>query len=267
MRTLAINDETTMFSSAVPIPTIGVLPVNAFLIRGEQPTLVDAGITPEQDDFEAALRALIDPADLRWIVLTHADRDHTGLLMRLLDAAPDARVVTSFVSLGIMSVGSEPIPPERAYLVRDGSTVDIGDRTLRAIRPPLFDNPGTVGFFDPKQNLLFSADCFGAPFASPEGALADDVDDVSADDVAAGQLLWGSVDSPWAHFVDDARFAANVAGFVKDRPDTVLSTHLPPIRGDVDRHVKVLSGLPSSTPVATADQADLEKFLAEMAQP
>jgi glyoxylase-like metal-dependent hydrolase (beta-lactamase superfamily II) len=267
VRTLPINDETTMFSSAVPIPTIGVLPVNAFLVKGEQPTLVDAGITPEADEFDAALRAVVDPADLRWILLTHADRDHTGLLMRLLDAAPDARVVTSFVSVGIMSVGSEPIPPERALLVRDGSTVDIGDRTLRAVRPPLFDNPGTVGFHDPKQNVLFSADCFGAPFASPDGALADDVADVPADDVAAGQLLWGSVDSPWAHFVDDARFAANLAAFVKDGPDTVLSTHLPPIRGDVDRHVANLSRLPSAPPVAPADQADLEKFLAEMGQP
>ena len=27
------------------------------------------------------------------------------------------------------------------------------------MRPPLFDNPGTVGFFDPKQNVLFCADC------------------------------------------------------------------------------------------------------------
>ena len=46
MRALSINAETTMFTSAVPIPIIGVLPVNAYLIRGEQPTLIDAGITP-----------------------------------------------------------------------------------------------------------------------------------------------------------------------------------------------------------------------------
>jgi hypothetical protein len=251
----------------VPIPTIGVLAVNSFLIDGAEPTLIDTGITPEEDEFDAALRAVIDPSALRWIILTHSDRDHTGYLTRLLDAAPDARVIANFITFGVMSVGSQPIPPERALLVRDGSTVDIGDRTLRVIRPPLFDNPGTIGFFDPKQNVLFSSDCFGAPFASPEGALANDVADVDADDVAAGQLLWGSVDSPWVHFVDDARFAANLAAFVQDGPDTVLSTHLPPIRGDVDRHVKTLSGLPSAPPVATADQAELEKFLAEMGHP
>ena len=38
MRALPINAETTMFTSVVPIPTVGNLPVNSFLIRGEEPT-------------------------------------------------------------------------------------------------------------------------------------------------------------------------------------------------------------------------------------
>jgi flavorubredoxin len=175
MRSLAINAETTMFTSVVPIPTVGNLAVNSYLIRGEEPTLVDTGITPEVPEFDVALRELIDPNDIRWIVVTHADRDHVGALARLLTEAPNATVVTSLVTFGIMSVGSEPIPPERAFLVHDGSTRDIGDRTLRAVRPPMFDNPGTLAFFDPKQDILFSADCFGAPFTTPEAALAEDV--------------------------------------------------------------------------------------------
>lgn len=266
MRVLQINPETTMLTAAVSIPTIGVLPVNAYLILGEQPTLIDTGITPEREEFVSALKELIDLRELQWIVVTHADRDHTGALMQLLTEAPNARVVTSFITVGVMSVGAEPIPPERAFLVRDGSTIDIGDRTLSALRPPLFDNPGTLGFFDPKQNVLFSADCFGAPFATAEDALAEDVDAISDDVLTPAQLLWGSVDSPWAHFVEEARFADNLARFVQHGPETVLSTHLPPIRGDLDRHVKTLTMLPSSTPYVTADQAALEAFMAKMAQ-
>jgi len=266
MRVLPINSETTMLTSVVPIPIVGVLPVNAYLILGAEPTLIDSGITPERDEFVAALQELVDPRDLKWIITTHADRDHTGALMQLLDAAPNARVVTSFVSVGTMGVGNEPIPPERALLVRDGSTVDLGDRTLTAVRPPLFDNPGTLAFFDPKQSILFSADCFGAPFNTPEGALAEDVAAIPDDELTPAQMLWGSVDSPWSHFVEEARFADNLARFVQQQPETVLSTHLPPIRGDVDRHVKTLTKLPSSMPYAVPDQAALEAFMAEMAQ-
>ena len=82
MRALPINAETTMFTSVVPIPTVGNLPVNSYLIRGEEPTVIDAGITPEVPDWEMALRELIDPIEIRWIVVTHADRDHVGTLGR-----------------------------------------------------------------------------------------------------------------------------------------------------------------------------------------
>ena len=265
MRALAINAETTMFTSVVPIPTVGNLPVNSYLIRGAEPTVIDTGITPEVPEFDVALREVIDPNDIRWIVVTHADRDHVGALGRLLTEAPNATVVASLVTFGVMSVGSEPIPPERAFLVRDGSTRDIGDRTLRAVRPPMFDNPGTLAFFDPRQNILFSADCFGAPFTTPDGALAEDVAAIPDDELEPAQLLWGSVDSPWAHYVEEPRFADNLNRFLQDRPDKVLGTHLPPIHGNLDRHVKSLTKLPSSPPYVTADQAALEAFMAEMA--
>jgi hypothetical protein len=265
MRALQINPETWMLTSAIPIPTIGVLPINGYVVLGEQPTLIDAGISPERDEYVSAVQEIVSPSDLRWIVVTHADRDHTGALEQLLSLAPDARVVTGFITVGIMSVGVDPIPPERALLVRDGSTVDFGDRTLTASRPPLFDNPGTLAFYDSKQDILFSSDFFGAVFASPDGALTEDVGSTAADELAQAQLLWGSVDSPWAHFVDPAGFGERLKRFVEPRPATVLSTHLPPIRGDLDRHLATLAKLPSSTPYVAPDQAALEAFMAEMA--
>jgi hypothetical protein len=239
--------------------------VNSYLIRGEEPAVIDTGITPEVPEFDVALRDLIAPKDIRWIFVTHADRDHVGALAQLLAEAPNATVVTSLLTFGLMSVGSEPIPHERAFLVHDGSTHDIGDRTMRAVRPPTFDNPGTLAFFDPKQNMLFSADCFGAPLTTAEAALVEDVDAIPDEELTPAQLLWGSVDSPWAHLVEEAPLADNLNRFLRDKPDTGLSTHLPPIHGDLDRHVKTLAKLPSSTPHVTADQAALEAFMATMA--
>lgn len=265
MRVLPINSETTMFTTVVPVPMLGALPVNAYLILGDQPTLIDTGMTPEHEDFLVALKKLIDPQDLQWIVITHGDRDHTGALDQLLAEAPNARVVTSFITVGMMSIGPGPIPPERAFLVRDGSIVDIGDRTLSATRPPLFDNPGTLAFFDPKQSILFSSDCFGAPFASADDALAEDVGTISEDELTRAQVLWGNVDSPWTHEVEETKLAGNLARFVEQHPSTVLSSHLPPIHENLDRHVKTLATLPSSTPFAAPDQAALEAFMAQMA--
>jgi flavorubredoxin len=62
-------------TDVAPIPGPGFLPVNAYLVRAEQPLLVDSGLPTSRPDFLQALWSQIEPADLRWIYLTHPDRD------------------------------------------------------------------------------------------------------------------------------------------------------------------------------------------------
>jgi hypothetical protein len=72
-----------VLTSNFPIPGFGFVPVNAFVLKGPEPILVDTGTVVESADFLSALRSVIDPADLRWIWLTHTDFDHTGSLQQL----------------------------------------------------------------------------------------------------------------------------------------------------------------------------------------
>ena len=60
-------------SSFLSIPLVSALAVNAFLLLGEEPVLVDAGMAREGDEFLEALSAVIDPAKLRWIWLSPDD--------------------------------------------------------------------------------------------------------------------------------------------------------------------------------------------------
>ena len=69
-----------------PLPGVGVLPINAFLLMAEQPVLIDTGIGLDGDDF-AALTSVIDPKDLKWVWLTHDDADHTGSIQRVMELA------------------------------------------------------------------------------------------------------------------------------------------------------------------------------------
>jgi hypothetical protein len=131
----------------------------------------------------------------------------------------------------------------------------------------LFDNPGTLAFFDPKQSILFSSDCFGAPFASAEDALVEDVSSIAEDELTRAQVLWGNVDSPWTHEIDQGKLADNLARFVHQSPTTVLSAHLPPIHRNLNRHLDALATLPRSAPFAAPDQAALEAFMAESMRP
>lgn len=84
METRSVTTDITIFSSHVPLPGFGVVPVNAYLLKAQQPALIDTGMYVDSDEFQAALRSVIDPEDLRWLFLTHPHPDHIGSLAALI---------------------------------------------------------------------------------------------------------------------------------------------------------------------------------------
>lgn len=256
-----ISDDVTVLADNLEVPGIGFLPVNAFVLHAEQPVVVDTGLGLPDRDFIAALSGAIEPEQVRWIWLTHPDRDHTGGIFALLEAAPQARVVTTFISAGLMST-ERPLPLDRIYLVNPGQTFDVGDRVLHAFRPPLFDSPATMGFYDEKSGTLFSSDCFGAPVANAELAGCADAREIPADQLRGGQLMWATVDSPWVHSVDSGRYLQTVRALQGFGAGTIVSTHLPPAIGLGDQLFEMLGQAPGADPFVGPDQKALEQMLA-----
>jgi len=212
-----------------PVPGMGVLPMSSFLIRGRQPTLVDTGPAPLSGPLRAELEELLDLSDLRWIWLTHTDPDHVGGLQDLLERAPAARVVTTFLGAGKLGLHSAP-PVERVHLIEPGGSLDIGDRELVALRPPVYDAPETIAAFDPKSRSLFAADCFGTLSSGPVRR----AEDLSAGALRDGMLAWASIDTPWLELVDPDRFERSLSAVRGLAPARILGAHLPPARGMTD---------------------------------
>lgn len=262
MEPYAASPDVTILPTYLPVRGVGVLPVHSFVVAGREPLLIDTGVTLRAGEFVEALGTAIDPADLRWIWITHTDRDHTGALTEVLAAAPDARVITNYLGFATMGASESPIPVHRVYLMNPGQSIDIGGRTFVAVRPPLFDNPSTMVAFDTSTRTLFSADCFGGLLPTMDDARAHDAAEVADDDLDAAITLFGTIDSPWVHSVDAARFSAALASLQALGADQILSAHLPPIRRDIDRHIATLAALPSATPFVGPDQAALEAMLA-----
>jgi flavorubredoxin len=247
-----------VITTTIGVPGFGLIPVNAFVLHGTEPVLVDTGPIAERAQFLETLATVIDPAELRWIWLTHPDFDHIGSLHALLEANSRLRLVTTFLGMGIMGLFAPP-PVDRAYLVNPGQEVTLGDRRLRAFRPPTFDNPSTTAFRDQGSGIVFSSDCFGALLQEvPRRA-----DDLSDDDLRTGQCFWATVDSPWLHAVDRATLTGHLDRVRAMEPTMVLSSHLPPASGDlVDRMVSNLAGAPEAEPFVGPDQAAMEQMMA-----
>ena len=261
-----VGTDVAVLADDLEVPGIGYLPINAFVVQASEPVVVDTGLSLPGRGFLDALASVVDPPDVEWIWLTHPDRDHTGGLFELLDVAPRARVITTFLGVGIMSAHL-PLPMDRVYLLNPGQSLDVGDRVLTAFRPPLFDSPATIGFFDDRSGACFSSDCFGAPLATAGSATADDLADVTGHELRARQLLWAAVDSPWIHGVDRAKFAATVAPLQEFDPSVVLSTHLPPAVGRTRELLDMVYAAPGAEPFVGPDQAALEQMLTGAAGP
>jgi len=252
-----------VITTTADIPALGSIAINAFVLHGTEPVLVDTGTVAGAPEFMTALTSAIDPAELRWIWLTHTDFDHIGSLAALLEANPHLRVITSFLGVGIMGLSSAPLPMDRVHLVNPGQSVTVGDRRLTAVKPPVYDNPITTGFVDDRSGILFSSDCFGALLP----AVPEDAADLPADELQAGQVLWATIDSPWVHRVDRDAFGHDLDRLREIEPTMVCSSHLPPAPGAMlDLFVKSLAMVPAADPFVGPDHAALEAMLSGMAQ-
>jgi flavorubredoxin len=241
-----------------PIPGMGVIAINAFVIKGKEPVLVDTGMGIKSEEFMRALKSIIDPQHLRWVWLTHDDADHTGNLQKVLEAAPNARLAANSLAVLRMST-AWPVAMHRVYWLNSGESIEVGDRKLTAIRPPLFDNPTTVGIYDNKSETFFSADCFGAIIPSP----VQNANDVSEGNLVEGMIGWASADSPWIHMVEPVVFSQVLDKIRQMAPKMILSAHLPPVRGKTEQLLELLARVPTSTPFVAPNQTALEQILAQ----
>jgi flavorubredoxin len=256
---IRVAEETFVLPAPFPIPNFGILYINSMVIRGQEPILVETGAPVFREEYLETAFSLVDPKDVRWIFLSHDDRDHSGNLIQVLEACPNARLVTNFVGVGRMSEEWD-LPLPRIHFVNDGETFLAGDRTLAAIRPPYYDSPATRGLWDASTGVYFAADAFGA-VVPQESA---DVRDVPPDAYLEGFNWFNRANSPWHEVTDPAKVNAVVDRVRALDAKVIVSTHGPTAVDRSDELCTMLAAIATMDPVVLPNQDDLENMLAAM---
>jgi flavorubredoxin len=252
-----VADETFVIPEALPVPGVGKLPINAMIIRGEQPMLLDTLAIVHRKTFLEEAFALVEPKDVRWLFLSHEDRDHSGAIMEVLERCPNATLITNYLGLG--KLGEEfSIPLNRVYLLNDGDTLDIGDRKVTAIRPPLYDSSATRGLWDPKTAVYFGADCFGAVLED----VPQFTDELPAQVFEDGYFWMNRANHVWFEHVTQSAIDEAADRIVKLQPKLVVSGHGPVERKNPAGLVKMISRIGGMPPIELPDQAAFERMLA-----
>jgi flavorubredoxin len=134
--------------------------LNAFLIKDEKTVVIDTGAPATAQYVLGNIKKLVDPTQIDYVVLTHADVDHAGGLATILAEAPRATVV---VSEGEgRSLGAWGVQPQ-VKTVKDGDSLSLGQHNLRFVAAPFSCAPGTVLVFEETKGILFAADLFACP--------------------------------------------------------------------------------------------------------
>jgi flavorubredoxin len=134
-----------------------------FVLKGDEPTLVETSFGQYFDELREAVARVIDPTTIRHILVPHFEGDECGAMNQFLALAPHAEVIGSRTAQG--SLGSFAIRPPRA--VDEGDLLDIGGKRLRIVLTPQVHQWEALMAFEETTSTLFSSDLFIQPGDGP----------------------------------------------------------------------------------------------------
>ena len=235
--------------------------MNSMVIRGAEPIVVDTGCPIHRKQYLDDLFALVEPDDVRWVFISHDDPDHHGNVEAVMDACLNATLVASWFLCERLGAEGFRVPPTRWRWLAVGDTLDVGDRTLAVIRPPLYDSPTTRGLFDPTTGVYWASDCYATPV---ERATAF-VSELDSEAWAAGFAAFNCWNSPWVSMTEPDAFGGQCQRIEHLRPAAIASTHGPTIEAaQVQTAFDMLRRLPDAAVPPQPDQATLDQIVAAM---
>ena len=206
--------------------------VNSMVILAEQPVVVDTGAPLFRERWLDAVASVVDPADVRWVFLSHDDGDHIGNMADILASPPTRRWSrTSSATSGSASTVPARCPSSARCGSRRAapSTPATAGCTCSARRSSTGRRPAACTTSAP-------ARC-GRSTRSPRlttGAVYDAVD-LPPDLYDGSFQLFNSLVSPWHQWLDPVRYSRHVDTVEAIAPTTIASAHGPVLRGAVHR--------------------------------
>ena len=169
---------------------------NSYLIKDKKTVLIDTVWEPLTDRFLENLTEVIDPSKIDYVVVNHAEPDHSGALPVIMEYAPNATVIVS--KRGLDSVKRHYYKDWNFKVVSTGDKINIGKNDLVFIEAPMLHWPDSMFTYLTGENILFSNDAFGQHYAS-SSIFNDEVDEVEVYQEAI--KYYANILTPFSKFV------------------------------------------------------------------
>jgi flavorubredoxin len=164
----AVDWHRRLFDSLIPLPE--GTSYNAYLVRGSEKTALLDTVDPVMSDVLMTQLSSVPRVD--YVVAQHAEQDHSGALLQVLERYPQARVVATPKGKGML-VDLLHLDADRVDVVVDGDRISLGDRTLEFIYTPWVHWPETMLTYLVEEKTVFTCDLFGSHYATSDIAVGD----------------------------------------------------------------------------------------------
>lgn len=165
----AVDWNRRLFDSLIPLPE--GTSYNSYLVKGSEKTaLID---TADPSLAHILMRQLEDVERIDYVISLHTEQDHSGLIPRLLQMYPGARVVCSTKAKELLM---DHLHLDESVLdaMDDGSALSLGDRSFTFIHTPWVHWPETMCAYLEEEKILFSCDFFGSHLATTDMFAGED---------------------------------------------------------------------------------------------
>ena len=160
IRYVGVNDHAIdLFESQYHVPN--GMAYNSYVIADEKTAVIDSVDAHFTQAWLDNIRNVLGGKAPDYIIVQHMEPDHSGSLLRFLEAYPTAKVVASSKAFPMIRNFFNADLAERQVTVGEGDTLSLGNHTLRFITAPMVHWPEVIMTYDCTDKVLFSADAFG----------------------------------------------------------------------------------------------------------
>jgi len=172
---------------------------NAYLVKGSEKTaLIDTVKVKFWDEHLKRIQELVDPAAIDYLIVSHAEPDHTGSIEALLELNPNITILGSDAGIDILKeIANRSF---KYQVVKQGDKLSLGDRTLTFMAVPFLHWPDSIYTYLEEEGILFSCDSFGSHY--PDEKLFNDL--VEGDFLHHYQYYFEKIMGPFKPYILEA---------------------------------------------------------------
>ncbi len=237
----AIDWDRRLFDELIPLPD--GTSYNAYLIQGSEKTaLIDTVDPTKEEVLVQNLRSLgIDSID--YLVVNHAEQDHSGSIPRILREYPGIRVVTNETCRDLLK-SLLLLSDDVFFPIQDAETLSLGEgTTLEFLITPWVHWPETMLTYLREEKILFPCDLFGSHLATSDLCVREKSRTCRAAKRYYAEIMMpfrGSIKNHLQRLKDyEIRRIAPSHGPIWDIPEEILSSYAGWVRDQVQNEVVI----------------------------